>query len=142
MLSKDVVLFCQKETTDKKKHLFRCPERSLSDHQLLDNSFGQPHPIIFCRTFGQGRAVQKCCPFLLLTWNFLEISPPQMTHTPDTTIIHVEVAAISAAARRQLAWYLLDSTHHHQPGLSFDRGARCGCLVASNRVGRGVGCPR
>ena len=42
-------------------------KRSLLDHQLLDDSFGQPHPGLFCRTFGQGRAVQKCCPFLLLT---------------------------------------------------------------------------
>ena len=36
MLSKNVVYFCQKGTTDKKKHFSRCPKRSLLDHQLLD----------------------------------------------------------------------------------------------------------
>ena len=61
MLSQNVVLFCQKGTTDKKNT--SCPKRSLLDQQKRDNTFGQPHPVLFYRPFGQIWAVLKCHPF-------------------------------------------------------------------------------
>ena len=67
-MSPNILSFFGKKRQLKKYHFLRCPKRSLLDHQLLDNSFGQPHPVFFFRTFGQGRAVQEeCGPLLLLT---------------------------------------------------------------------------
>ena len=131
--------FLPKRNTWPKNHFLRCPKRSLLDHQKKDNSLGQPYPVLFYQTFGQGRAVQKCCPFLFQSKNTATTD----VGTPGTSITHVDVAAISAAARRQQAWHLLDSTHQQQPELAFDDRAKCGCPVASsNRVDRGVGGPR
>ena len=101
MLSQNVVFFCQKETTNKKNTSYAVLQGHFWITKKGTTLLDSPILSFFAELLDRVGLVFKCCPFLQLTWNFLEISPPQMAHTPDTSITHVEVAAISAAARRQ-----------------------------------------
>ena len=98
MLSKNVVLFCQKETTDQKITSYAVLEGHFWITKKKKTFLDSPILSFFAKLLDRVGLSKS----VVLFYSRVQIPPPQMLeHQALASITHVDVADISAAARRQ-----------------------------------------